>query len=69
MQARNYELQEELASAEKALKFYRETAEASDIPVPSTPLSKASGYTGLLTPPGISAPHGPQAPSPHVIPE
>ena len=60
MQAQNDELQEELASAEKALKFYRETAKATDIPVPSTPLSKASGYTGLLTPPGISAPQGPQ---------
>ena len=69
MQAQNDELQEELASAEKALKFYRETANATDIPVPSTPLSKASGYTGLLTPPGISAPQGPQAPSPHVIPD
>ena len=69
MQAQNDELQEELVSAEKALKFYRETANATDIPVPSTPLSKASGYTGLLTPPGISAPQGPQAPSPHVIPD
>ena len=69
MQAQNDELQEELVSAEKALKFYRETANATDIPVPSTPSSKASGYTGLLTPPGISAPQGPQAPSPHVIPD
>ena len=43
MQAQNDELQEELASAEKALKFYRETAKASDIPVLSTPLSEASG--------------------------
>ena len=62
MQAQNDELQEELASAEKALKV--ETAKASDIPVPSTPLSKASGYTGLLTPPGSSAPHAQPAETP-----
>ena len=30
---------------------------------------QAQNDAGLLTPPGISAPHGPQAPSPHVIPE
>ena len=69
MQAQNDELQEELASAEKALKFYRDTAKANEVPLPSTPLSGASGYTGLRTPPGISAPQGPQIPNPHVIPE
>ena len=47
----------------------RDAVKPPDVPVPSTPLSRSSGYTGLLTPPGISAPQGPQAPNPHVIPE
>ena len=67
MRAAKDELQEELLSAEHALRFFKNEARPSDIPVPSTPLSGGSGYTGHRTPPGPTAPPGPQVPDPRVI--
>ena len=69
MRAAKDELQEELLSAEHALRFFKNEARPSDIPVPSTPLSGGSGYTGQRTPPGPTAPPGPQVPDPRVIPD
>ena len=69
MRAQNDGLQEELLSAERALRFFRNEARPSEVPVPSTPLSRGSGYTGLRIPPGPTAPPGPQVPDPCVIPD
>ena len=64
MRTQNDELQEELLSAERALRFFRNEVRPSEVPVPSTPLSEGSGYIGMKTPPGPTAPTEPQVPDP-----